>query len=263
MPPLRHFRIIIEYDGSRYFGWQTQKDQPTVQETIETALETIVGAPVALHGSGRTDRGAHALGQVASLSCETELPPDRLRSALNGNLPKDIAVLGAYEVDGDFHARFSATAKTYRYQIVNRPIRSPLRRHRAWFVSDPIDVERMREGARHLVGEHDFRAFMKEGSEPRSTVRRVLRLEVERRGDEIVVEVEATGFLYTMVRAFVGCLVRVGRGDWAPDAIREVRDGPDRERVGPNTAPPHGLFLLEVRYDLVPGEGGALPAERG
>ncbi len=246
--PLRSLRLTLEYDGSKYFGWQTQRDQPTVQETIEQAIAKIVGEKVALHGSGRTDRGAHALGQVAHFQCDSILPTERWLAALNAHLPDDIAVLRVEEVDADFHARFSARSKTYRYRITNRTVRSPLLRARAWFVPESLDLDRMRQAAAHLVGEHDFRAFMKEGSQQKSTVRRVIRLEIERTGDDIIIEVEATGFLYTMVRAFVGCLVRVGRGRWEPESLEQVLRAGDRERVGPNTAPAQGLYLLEVQY---------------
>ena len=176
--PLRSLRLTLEYDGSRYFGWQTQKDRPTVQETIERAIARIAGERVPLHASGRTDRGAHALGQVAHFQCDSELPTERWLAALNAHLPYDVAVLQVDEVDLEFHARFSARSKTYRYRIINRPVRSPTLAARAWFVSAPLAVDRMRAAAVHLVGEHDFRAFMKEGSEPKSTVRRVLRLEM-------------------------------------------------------------------------------------
>lgn len=241
--------MVLEYDGSRYSGWQTQRDRPTVQETLEDAIHRITGEKVTLYGSGRTDRGAHALGQVAHFHSSTDLPRVRLQSALNAVLPRDIAVVDLGEVSEEFHARYDARSKVYRYRIINRPVRPPLERNRAYWVSEGLDLGKMEIAARHLVGEHDFKAFQKEGGETRSTVRQVIRVDIRREGDEVILEVEATGFLYTMVRNFVGCLIRVGRGDWEPEVIREILESKDRGRSGPNTAPAHGLYLLRVHYD--------------
>lgn len=246
---MRSIAITLEYDGTRFHGWQTQREKPTVQETIEDALAQILGERVAVYGSGRTDRGAHGLAQIAHFQCPSTLPIERIHAALNAILPEDIAVTEIGETDEEFHARYQARSKTYLYRILNRPVRSPLERDRTHFVPEPLDLDRMRKGASHLVGEHDFGAFRKEGGQGGTSVRRILGITIERAGDEIRLEVEATGFLYTMVRAIVGCLIRVGRGDWEPEAIREILVARDRGRAGPNTAPAKGLYLLRVNYD--------------
>ncbi|MCZ6690078.1 MAG: tRNA pseudouridine(38-40) synthase TruA [Planctomycetota bacterium] len=246
---MRSLRITLEYDGTRFFGWQTQREKPTVQETVEEAIQRILGERVTLHGSGRTDRGAHAAGQTAHFSALTSLPLERIQAGLNAVLPADIAVTAIQDAEEGFHARFLATSKSYRYHILNRPVRSPLRRDRTHHVPEPLDLEQMRKGASYLLGEHDFRAFQKEGGEKKSAVRRILRIDIQRKDDEVTVEVEATGFLYTMVRAIVGCLIRVGHGRWGPAEIGEILESGDRERVGPQTAPARGLYLLHVIYD--------------
>lgn len=251
---MRSFRITLEYDGTPFHGWQTQRDRPTVQQTLEEAIRKVLGEAAAVTGSGRTDRGAHAVAQTAHFSCESLLPVERIQGALNAVLPKEIAVTRIREAKEGFHARFSARSKTYLYRILNRSVRSPLERDRTHFVAEPLDVERMRAGAIHLIGEHDFRAFQKEGGEAKGSRRRIIRLEVERREDEVVIQVEATGFLYTMVRCIVGCLIRVGHGRWEPEEIRRILESGDRDRSGPNTAPAKGLYLLHVVYEGDPPE---------
>lgn len=259
--PLRSIRLVLEYDGTRYFGWQAQEQSPTIQQSVEGALERILGERVILHGSGRTDRGAHALGQVAHFLSSTALPPLRIQAALNALLPPDIAAVEVSEAGEDFHARYSARSKVYRYRILNRRARPALERDRTWHVPGPLDLDRMRSGAIHLIGEHDFRAFRKEGGSRSSAVRTVIAIEISRRGEEVTIEVEATGFLYTMVRSVVGSLVRVGRGDWEPEAIRDILASGDRVRVGPQTAPARGLCLVRVKYDPPAGDVEAAPAD--
>jgi tRNA pseudouridine38-40 synthase len=245
--PLRHFAVKLEYEGSRFLGWQRQGPGRTVQGEIEGALARILGARVPVHASGRTDSGVHALGQVASFRAATRLSTREIARGLNGLLPEDVAVLECRETDAAFHARFSAVSKTYRYRILNRSGRTAVDRAFCWRVPVPLDLERMREAAKDLVGRLDFRAFCAEAAARKSTVRTVLRLDIEKSGDYILVTIEADGFLYNMVRAIVGTLVLVGSGKMSLETFRDVLRSRDRRRAGP-TAPARGLFLAEVRY---------------
>jgi tRNA pseudouridine38-40 synthase len=240
----RNIKLVLEYDGTAYCGWQTQANGPTVQETLENSIEAVVGSPIKLHGSGRTDAGVHALGQVASFETDSRIPCGQLCQAINAHLPEDISVLHAEDEDPGFHARYSARSKIYRYVILNRPSRTALERHRCFFVRDQIDVGRMREAAPLLVGRHDFSAFCAET--PENATREVLRLDVTRLEEIIGIEVEANGFLYNMVRRITGALLEVGRGKLSVDDIRQLID--TGEGVGGPTLPAHALYLVDVRY---------------
>ncbi len=242
---MRNIKLTVEYDGTDYCGWQTQENGPTIQETLEKAIEAVMDSAATLHGSGRTDSGVHALGQTASFQTESELPCEKLRDAINAHLPPDIAVLEVEDVAPDFHARYSARSKVYRYVIVNGAVRPALKRKRCLFVRTDLDVERMREAAAFGVGRHDFAAFCAEP--PENTVRNVMRLDVTGRGDSIEIEIEADGFLYNMVRRIVGTLVEVGRGKIAASEMRGLLDGGAKGAGGP-TVPAKGLHLVEVKY---------------
>jgi tRNA pseudouridine38-40 synthase len=245
--PVRHFALRLEYDGTHFVGWQMQGKGRTVQGEIESVLREIVGRRVVVHGSGRTDSGVHALGQVASFRLATRLSARDFERALNGLLPDDVSVLDAWETDSSFHARFSAKVKVYRYRILNRWRRSAFDRAYSYRVRTPLDLAKMREAARELVGTHDFRAFCSEPLSRKSTMRTVFRLDLTRTGDYIIVTIEADGFLYNMVRSIVGTLLFVGSGTMSLEAFRDVIRARDRRLAGP-TAPAHGLFLVEVRY---------------
>ena len=242
---MRNIKLTVEYDGTDYCGWQTQDNGPTIQETLEKAIEAVVGSAVKLHGSGRTDSGVHALGQTANFKTDSELPCEKLRDAINAHLRPDIVVLEAEEVGSDFHARYRAKSKVYRYVILNSPVRAALKRDRCLFVKTDLDVEKMREAAALFVGKHDFAAFCAES--PENTVRNVMRLDVAGRGGMIEIEIEANGFLYNMVRRIVGTLVEVGRGKMAEDEVRGLLDD-KAEGVGGPTLPARGLYLVEVKY---------------
>ncbi len=242
---MRNIKLTVEYDGTDYCGWQTQENGPTVQETIEKAIEKVVGSAVTLHGSGRTDSGVHAMGQTANFETESELLCEKLRDAISANLPPDIVVIKAEEASPDFHARYSARSKVYRYVILNGPVRPALKRQRCLFVKTDLDVEKMRAAAALCVGPHDFAAFCTEP--PENTVRDVMRLDVERHGDKIKIEIEADGFLYNMVRRIVGTLVEVWRGKMAAGEISAFFE-PGTKDVGGPTLPAKGLYLEEVRY---------------
>jgi tRNA pseudouridine38-40 synthase len=242
----RNIKLTIEYDGSAYHGWQRQANAATVQEVLEDAMAGLVGHPVTLYGSGRTDAGVHALGQVANFRTTSTIPTERFHLAINGAIPRDIAVLSAEDVPDDFHARYSATGKTYRYTIVCRPVRPAVGAAFVHWVRSPLDADRMAEAAACFVGEHDFAAFETE-SKGEGTVRTVTRADVERVGDRILYTVSANGFLYNMVRAMVGTLIEVGLGKREPADVARLLESRDRAQAGP-TAPPGGLCLLEVTY---------------
>lgn len=241
----RNIKLTVEYDGTDYCGWQTQRNGPTIQETLEKAIEAVVGSPVTVYGSGRTDAGVHAMGQVANFNTESGLSCRKLPDAINAHLPPGIAVLGAEEADPDFHARRSAKSKVYRYVILNRQMRSALERDRCLFFRSHLDLEKMREAAAFFVGRHDFAAFCAEP--PENTVREVRHLDIARRGDFIDVEIEADGFLYNMVRRIVGTLLEVGRGKMSADEARGLLDGTKKGTGGP-TVPAKGLYLVGVKY---------------
>ncbi|MCR4412012.1 MAG: tRNA pseudouridine(38-40) synthase TruA [Thermoguttaceae bacterium] len=250
---MRTLKLTLAYDGTDYAGWQVQgPGRVAVQEVLEQAIEAVTGARVRVLASGRTDAGVHALGQVVSFRTESRLSPETLVRALNAHLPHDVAVLDAAEVPDGFHATHSAVRKRYRYAIHNHPIRDVFRRRTSWHYPVPLDAAAMHRAAQALRGTHDFRSFQTSGSERKTTVRTVYDIEVRRgEGDEhrmIFVEIEADGFLYNMVRAIVGTLVQVGRGQRGESWPAEVLAAKDRRRAG-RTAPPEGLVLLWVRYE--------------
>ena len=249
---MRNIKLTIEYDGTNYEGWQVQRhrrgERPTIQQALEQAIPRVVQHAVQVIGSGRTDSGVHALGQVASFFTESAIPARNLMHAINSYLQRDIAVVAAEDAPADFHARYSAKSKTYRYTILNRDARSPLLRDRAWHLRTRLEVDRMLAAAAWLVGEHDFHAFQSKGAENEgSTVRTITRLDVLRRGDLIEISVSANGFLYNMVRAIAGTLVQAGMGKLQPEDVRRILDSKDRSQAGP-TAPAKGLCLVEVVY---------------
>lgn len=246
---MRHIRLVVEYDGIALHGWQRQANAPTVQQHLEEAVAKLVQHEVAVTGASRTDAGVHARGQVACFRTERSIPLHGIRRGLNSLLPEAIAIRTAEEVSEDFHPRFSATGKHYRYTILRTPDRSPRWRDRAWHVRDPIDVDRMRAGAAHLIGEHDFAAFRAAGCTAKTTMRRIDTVDVSEPAPELLwVDVRGNAFLRNMVRIVVGTLVEVGRGSRDPGQVAEILASRDRTRGG-ITAPAQGLELMEVRYD--------------
>jgi tRNA pseudouridine38-40 synthase len=241
-------RVAVEYDGTRFFGFQFQPNRRTVAGVLEGALSSMLRETVKIAGAGRTDAGVHASGQVISLRTTRDFPFERLAVALNSVLPGDISVRDVAIVADDFSARFSARERRYVYAILNREDRSALLAHRAYHVYGPLDLAAMRAAAGHLVGRHDFRSFC--GMLPGGgvTVRTVNELEVERSGDVVWVRIAAGGFLHRMVRTIVGTLVECGRGRRDPASIPSVLHARAREAAG-LTAPPQGLYLAGVRYD--------------
>jgi tRNA pseudouridine38-40 synthase len=255
------YKLTVEYDGAGFVGWQRQDNGPSVQGALEEALARLCGHRVTVTGAGRTDAGVHALGQVAHVDLQREWPPSTIRAAANFHLkPAAVAVLAAEPVAADFHARFSATTRRYRYRICNRPAPPVLDRGRAWWVPLPLDAVAMAGAARLLTGRHDFSAFRSSLCQALSPVRTLDVLDVGRIGDEVVIEASARSFLHNQVRIITGCLVEVGKGRWTAEAVLAVLASKDRARAGP-TAPARGLCLVAVGYP--PGGAESVKAVGG
>ena len=254
----RTLKLTVSYDGTRFVGWQRQAEGVSIQGLLEDALARFEGAPVAVHGAGRTDAGVHALGQVASARMTSAHPTDAVARGLNACLPPDVRVIDVQEAAADFHARFSARSKMYRYLLRNATIASPFERTSVWHVPEPLDVDAMRTAAHTLVGTHDFAAFRGAGSDTKETVRTITRSELTSdafsgwqdapMGPLIAYEVSGDGFLRHMVRAIVGTLVEIGRGRRPAPSMAALLAGGSRALAGV-TAPPQGLFLVRVVYD--------------
>jgi len=239
--------LALEYDGSRFLGWQTQPGGGTVQDALQTALSGIAGAPVQVTCAGRTDRGVHARGQVVHFDTEAERPDSAWVRGVNALLPDSVAVLWAARVAGDFHARYAAFARTYRYVLLNRPVRPALAARYAGWVHAPLDLAAMREAARQLVGEHDFSAFRSAECQAKSPVRTLHALDVQARGERVDFVLRANAFLHHMVRNIIGTLIYVGNGRHAPPWAGEVLAARDRSRAAPTFAA-EGLYLERVEY---------------
>ncbi|MBM3491205.1 MAG: tRNA pseudouridine(38-40) synthase TruA [Alphaproteobacteria bacterium] len=243
------YRLDLEYDGRPFAGWQRQPDVPTVQTAVEAAICRMTGETVTLTAAGRTDAGVHALGQVAHFDLARPFLVAKLADALNFYLrPAPVAVLAAAEVAADFHARFQATSRCYRYRILNRRAPPTLARGLVWHVAQPLDATAMARSAQGLVGRHDFTTFRDADCQAASPVKTLAALGVERRGEEVWIEARARSFLHRQVRSMVGSLKRVGEGAWPEAAIAEVLAAQDRARCGP-VAPAEGLCLLAVSYE--------------
>ncbi len=240
-------RLTVEYDGSNYFGWQIQAGQDSIQARLEDALGRIFSTPVRVRGSGRTDAGVHALGQVAAFSLPRAFEMAELHRALNALLPPDIVVLGVAQAPDDFDPRRDARSRVYEYRVLNRAIRSAFEYRYSWQVREPLELDAMNRAARFFLGEHDFAAFRTLGTEVKSTVRRVLESGWSRAGERFTYRVEASSFLRHMVRTMVAAMVEAGRGKCSPETISELLLSRERA-AAPAPAPPGGLFLIEVRY---------------
>lgn len=244
---VRNIKLVIAYDGTNYGGWQTQNNNVTIQETIENAIYKITKARSDLTGSGRTDSGVHALGQVANFKADTRIEDEKIKIALNANLPADIRILDSVTVSDDFNSRFDARSKTYMYQIYNDRVFSPFYKNYAYFIPSRLDVSSMEEALKLLVGTHDFKGFMAAGSNAKTTVRTVYSASMVSRGNIIRIYVSGNGFLYNMVRIIAGTLVDIGKGIKESICIERALEDCERAHLG-HTARPEGLFLKEVNY---------------
>jgi tRNA pseudouridine38-40 synthase len=252
---IRNIKLVIEYDGTDYIGWQVQKIKSqrskikinTIQETIEKTLEKILQEKVKLIGAGRTDSGVHALAQVANFKTKSRLSAANIHRALNSILPQDIVIKGCSELNLKFHSRFDAKSKVYRYTILSGQARSVFHRRFCYHIPYPLDVNLMKKEARVLLGRHDFSSFMASDKKKRQPVREIKSLEIVKKGRFIYIDIEADGFLYNMARNIVGTLIEIGRGKFVPGSLKKILKAKDRSKAGP-TAPAKGLCLMEVKY---------------
>ncbi|MCK5757647.1 MAG: tRNA pseudouridine(38-40) synthase TruA [Clostridiales bacterium] len=242
-----NIKLIIEYDGGNYCGWQVQPNGMSVQQVIENAIFDLTSEKTRINGSGRTDSGVHAIGQTASFNTESTIPPEAFSKALNHHLPSDISIVSSCEVDKDFHARFSAIGKHYKYVILNRDTRSPLNENKAYRVGYKLDIKEMKIAALNFVGTHDFKGFMAAGSKVSDTIRTITEISVVRLENSIEINVKGTGFLYNMVRIIAGTLLECGIGKLKAKDIPGIILTGTRDAAGP-TLPAHGLYLIEVFY---------------
>ena len=243
-----NFKITIEYDGSAYHGWQRQAEDRTIQGEIEKALMTMTGDRITVIGSGRTDAGVHALNQTANFRCATSLTPEVFLKGLNSLLPEDIVITSCKVVPEKFHARYDVKSKVYHYRILNRWLPVAISRQYAWHIRKKLDVSAMQEALRWIIGSHDFKAFEGSGSPRASSVRSIINADIVKTDDDyLVLKIEGDGFLKFMVRNIVGTLVDVGLDKITSDDFKRILVSKDRNLAG-ITAPPHGLFLIEVKY---------------
>jgi len=241
-------KLVIEYDGTAYHGWQRQAADRSIQAEIEKALAVMTRQEVSLAASGRTDAGVHALGQVAHFTCETAITSEEFLKGLNSLLPDDIVIKSCEKMPADFHARYDARRKTYRYRILNRPVPTAVDKRFVWHVRKKLDLDAMQTAAAYVVGEHDFKAFEGTGSPRSSTLRTIYKAQLSAASaGHLVFEIEGDGFLRYMVRNIVGTLVEVGRGKLTSGDFKTILESRDREQAGA-TAPPQGLFLVKVDY---------------
>lgn len=244
---MRRIKLIVAYDGTEYSGWQIQPEAPTIEMYLDKAIHELTGENVHVTGASRTDAGVHAYGNVAVFDTESTIPGDRFTFALNRFLPDSIVIQDSWEVAGDFHPRHCNTRKTYEYRILNTAVPLPQKRNFTWHVAGSIDIEKMREAAAYIVGEHDFKSFCCVRTQAESTVRIIYSLEVLQEGSEIIIRIKGNGFLYNMVRIITGTLIQVGKGRFQPEYVKQMLEAKDRTVAG-QTAPPQGLTLVGIEY---------------
>ena len=240
-------RLTVAYDGTGYHGWQIQDNGITIESELNRCLSQLLGEPIQVIGASRTDAGVHALGNIAVFDTESRIPAEKISYALNQRLPEDIRVQKSEEVAPDWHPRHCESRKTYEYRIYRAEFPMPVKRLYSLFAHYRLDVDGMREAARCLEGEHDFKSFCQKGSQAESTVRTIFFLQVEEQGADLVIRVCGSGFLYTMVRIIAGTLIEVGQGKREPESVREILEAKDRSAAGP-TAPANGLMLVKYEF---------------
>ena len=245
---MKRIKLTVAYDGTNYCGWQVQPNGITIEEVLNKTLSKLTGENICIIGASRTDSGVHAMGNVAVFDTETTIPPERIAMSLNQRLPEDIVIVKSEEVAADFHPRYCNCSKTYEYHIINTRIPIPTKRLTNYFVSYNLNIDDMRKAATYLVGEHDFASFCNVRTNVESTVRTVTALDILQNGDEITVRITGNGFLYNMVRIIVGTLIRVGRGFYQPEQVKEILEAKERTAAGV-TAPAHGLMLMQIDYE--------------
>jgi len=245
---MKRIKLTVAYDGTNYCGWQVQPNGITIEEVLNKTLSKLTGEDICIIGASRTDSGVHAMGNVAVFDTETTIPPERIAMSLNQRLPEDIVIVKSEEVAADFHPRYCDCSKTYEYHIINTRIPVPTKRLTNYFVSYNLNIDDMRKAAAYLVGEHDFASFCNVRTNVESTVRTITALDILQNGNEITVRITGNGFLYNMVRIIVGTLIRVGRGFYEPEKVKENLEAKERTAAGV-TAPAHGLMLMQIDYE--------------
>ena len=247
---MRNIKLIIEFDGTNYCGWQKQKDNITIQGEIEKAISRLTKEEIEIFGSSRTDAGVHARAMVANFKTKSSIPAENFRDAINSKLPKDISIIKSEEADIDFHSRYDSVGKTYCYSIINRRERVSIMRNYCYQVKYSLDLEAMNKACTYFIGEHDFKAFRTLGSSAKTSVRTIKELYIEKKDDRLNIYVTADGFLYNMVRIIVGTLLKVGRGRIKADDLEEIIKSGDRGKAGP-CVPSSGLCLEKVYFEKI------------
>ena len=244
---MKRVKLTVAYDGTNYCGWQVQPNGITVQEVLNQCLSEFTGENIETIGASRTDAGVHALGNVAVFDTEMRMPGDKFSFALNQRLPEDIRIQKSEEVDADFHPRYVKSQKTYEYRILNCRFPIPTERFYSHFTYIPLDVDKMKEAASYLIGEHDFKSFCGTGAQVKTTVRTVKEIQIEKSGDRITIRITGEGFLDNMVRVIAGTLMDIGGGLYPPEKMKGILEAKDRKKAGP-TAPARGLTLMKIQY---------------
>lgn len=244
---MKRIMLTVAYDGTNYHGWQVQPNGETIEGVLNRCLSALLGETIEVIGASRTDSGVHALENIAVFDTDTSIPPEKIAYALNARLPEDIKVQESKEVAASFHPRHCDSRKTYEYRIYHAPIPMPTERLYAHFVYTPLDISRMREAAAYFVGEHDFKSFCSADSQVENTIRRIEGVEVEERGNLIILRVVGRGFLYNMVRIMAGTLLEVGKGSIEPQEMKRILAAKERAAAGP-TAPARGLTLMRYEF---------------
>lgn len=245
---MKRVKLTVAYDGTDYCGWQIQPNGITIEEVLNKKLSELTGEQIAVIGASRTDSGVHARGNVAVFDTDSRIPAERMAYALNRKLPEDIVIVRSEEVPPDWHPRYQDCMKTYEYHIWNAEVPDPTKRRTTYHVSYRLDIEKMRKAALYLVGEHDFVSFCSIHKNVKTTVRTIYELSIGQNGEELVFRIRGNGFLYNMVRIIVGTLLRVGRGFYTPEQVKEILEAKNRDAAGV-TVPPQGLVLVEIKYD--------------
>ncbi len=244
---MRNIKLIIEYDGKKFGGWQKQPTKLNIQGEIEQAIKEITGEDVELIASGRTDSGVHSLGQVANFKTNSNIEIEKVAIAINSKLKKSIVIKKAEEVSEDFHARYSCKGKKYRYIINNSQQGTAIYRDLECHIPQKLDVEKMRKAIKYFEGEHDFKGFKASGTSSKNTIRTIYKAEIKQEGERIIIELTGSGFMYNMVRIIAGTIVDVGLRRINPEEIPRIINLKDRNKAG-KTLPAHGLYLVEVYY---------------
>lgn len=246
---MKRIKLTVAYDGTDYCGWQVQPNGITIEEVLNREISGLTGEDIRVIGASRTDSGVHALGNVAVFDTQSRIPPERMAYALNQRMPEDIVIVSSEEVPADWHPRYQdVITKTYEYHIYNAATPNPIRRRTTAFVSFPLNIDKMKEAAQFLVGEHDFVSFCNVKTNTTDTVRTVHEITIEQFEEEIIIRITGNGFLYNMVRIIAGTLIRVGRGFYEPEKVKEILEAKKRTEAGV-TAPPQGLVLVSIRYE--------------